>query len=207
MRTKLLCGVETGDLRKIGESVEKHPDRREIVRLMQLRRDVVRTKKHWASKAKVTAAVTVRGVETLMTTTRMNAKDTGESPPLEFRVLDLKPCSRPATHIPRANALRDDCFEVHPARMTKRPPSPVIRSASDSSRPLNASCAVPEAQGARPACPPPPPKNPLNADSGFGNGARLAGASAMADGAGCVSATRSVRVSRVWLYALPLWNV
>ena len=38
MRTKLLCGVETGDLRKIGKSVEKHPDRREIVRLMQLRR-------------------------------------------------------------------------------------------------------------------------------------------------------------------------
>ena len=59
-----------------------------------------------------------------------------------------------------------------------------------SSRPLNASCAVPEAQGARPACPPPPPKNPLNADSGFGNGACCAGASATADEAGGVSATR-----------------
>ena len=54
----------------------------------------------------------------------------------------------------------------------------------------NASCAVPEAQGARPACPLPPPKNPLNADSGFGNGACCAGASATADEAGGVSATR-----------------
>jgi len=35
---------------------------------------LARTKKHWASKAKVTAAVTVKGVETLMTTTRTNAK-------------------------------------------------------------------------------------------------------------------------------------
>jgi hypothetical protein len=26
------CGIETGDLGKIGKSVEKHPDRREIVR-------------------------------------------------------------------------------------------------------------------------------------------------------------------------------
>src|SRR5512133_907368 len=53
-----------------------------------------------------------------------------------------------------------------------------------------ASCALPEAQGERPACPLPRPKNPLNADSGFGNGACCAGASATADEAGGVSATR-----------------
>jgi hypothetical protein len=35
---------------------------------------LARTEKHWASKAKVTAAVTVKGVETLTTTTRTNAK-------------------------------------------------------------------------------------------------------------------------------------
>ena len=34
------CGVETGDLRKIGKSVEKHADRREIVRLMQRRQGI-----------------------------------------------------------------------------------------------------------------------------------------------------------------------
>jgi hypothetical protein len=34
--------IETGDLGKIGKSVEKHPDRREIVRLMQRRqRDIL----------------------------------------------------------------------------------------------------------------------------------------------------------------------
>ena len=139
-----------------------------------------------------------------MTTTRTNAKDTGESPPLEFRVLGLKPCSRPATHIPRANALRDDCFEVHPARMTKRPPSPVIRSASDSSRPLNASCAVPEAQGARPACPPPPPKNPLNADSGLETAPVVLERRQWPMEPDASLQQESVRVSRVWLYALPL---
>ena len=38
---------------------------------------LARTKKRWASKAKVTAAVTVKGVETLMTTTRTSAKEAG----------------------------------------------------------------------------------------------------------------------------------
>jgi len=38
---------------------------------------LARTKKHWASKATVTAAVTVTGVETLMTTTRTSAKEAG----------------------------------------------------------------------------------------------------------------------------------
>jgi hypothetical protein len=32
---------------------------------------------HWASKAKVTATDTVKGVETLTTTTRTNAKEAG----------------------------------------------------------------------------------------------------------------------------------
>src|SRR5690349_4821879 len=126
-------------------------------------------------------------------------------PPLEVRVLGLQPCPRPATHIPRANALRDDCFEVHPARMTKAAPSPVIRSASHSSRPLNASCAVPEAQGARPACPPPPPKNPLNADSETAPVVLERRQWPMEPEASLQQ--EPVRVSRVCVYALPFSDV
>src|SRR6476620_8026664 len=40
-------------------------------------------------------------------------------PPLEVRVLGLQPCPCPAAHVARADALRHDAFEVHPARMTK----------------------------------------------------------------------------------------
>ena len=38
---------------------------------------------------------------------------------LKFRVLRLQPGPSPATHVARADALRDDAFEVHPARMTE----------------------------------------------------------------------------------------
>ena len=41
------------------------------------------------------------------------------SPPLKPRVLRLQPCPRSAAHAARADALRHDAFEVHPARMTK----------------------------------------------------------------------------------------
>ena len=43
----------------------------------------------------------------------------GRLPPLEIRVLRLQPRPCPATHVAGADALRDDAFKVHPARMTK----------------------------------------------------------------------------------------
>ena len=37
----------------------------------------------------------------------------GGSPPLEIRVLRLKPCPRSAAHVARADPLRDNAFEAH----------------------------------------------------------------------------------------------
>ena len=45
--------------------------------------------------------------------------DHRKSASLEIRVLGLEPCPCPAAHISRANSLRDDALEAHPARMTK----------------------------------------------------------------------------------------
>ena len=36
-----------------------------------------------------------------------------------MRVLRLQPCPRPAADLARADALRDNHFEIHQARMTK----------------------------------------------------------------------------------------
>src|SRR6478752_4403717 len=41
---------------------------------------------------------------------------------LEIRVLRLQPCPRPAAHVSRADALRHNAFEVHPARGGRRRP-------------------------------------------------------------------------------------
>jgi len=38
---------------------------------------------------------------------------------LKIRVLRLQPCTCPAAHVSGADPLRDDAFQVHPARMTK----------------------------------------------------------------------------------------
>jgi len=41
------------------------------------------------------------------------------SAPLEIRVLRLNPCPCSTTHVSGADALRDDAFEVHPARVSE----------------------------------------------------------------------------------------
>ena len=76
-----LCGLALrfGHVRIASECSGRNWTRRRSIgrgECEQLRR-ACGTKKHWASKAKVTAAVTVKGVETLMTTTRTSAKEAG----------------------------------------------------------------------------------------------------------------------------------
>ena len=43
----------------------------------------------------------------------------GLSAPTLPGFLGLQPCTRPAAHVPRADPLRHDAFELHPARMPK----------------------------------------------------------------------------------------
>ena len=89
--------------------------------------------------------------------------DNRKSAALKIRVLRLQPGPRPATHVPRADALRHDALEAHGATVPKdggtfsgdrlaELDAIAHRIASwPAAASLAASCVLPEAQGARPS--------------------------------------------------------